>query len=212
MNKWIGLLLLPMPSAIKVLVLRWLGHNVHRTAYIGFSYLGVRKITMEENTYIGTGNIFTHLDQLEMKAGSRINRWNRFTSGPMYKGCLRLLTRASISLRHYFDVCDLVQIGENTIVAGHHSTFFTHSKGVEVIDYTKPIIIGDWCYLGSNLKAVPGVKLGHHCFVGMGSVLVGDYSTVNFSLVAGNPAKARKKLSPDSAYFQQKEIVHPHLK
>jgi acetyltransferase-like isoleucine patch superfamily enzyme len=212
MNKWIALLLLPMPSRIKVLVLRMLGQKVHRTARIGFSYLSVKNIILEENTYIGTGNIFTNLNHLEMKEGSRINRWNRFTSGPSYNGYLRLLRRASISLRHYFDVCDLVEIGENTIVAGHHSTFFTHSKGVDVIDYTKPIIIGDWCYLGSNLKVVPGVELGHHCFVGMGSVLVGNLADVSFSLVAGNPAKAKKSLSSDSAYFLQKEIVHPHLK
>lgn len=212
MSKLLALIILPLPSVLKVIVLKLLGHEIHRSAYIGFSYLNVKNISLAKNTYIGLGNIFTNLETLEMHAGSRINRWNRFTSNLSFHGKVRLLKHASISLRHYFDVCDLVELGANTIVAGHDSTFFTHSKGVITIDYVKPIIVGSWCYLGSNLCVAPGAKIGNHCFVGMGSVLVGDMSSYSFSLIAGNPAKIKKKLPKDANYFIQGDIAHPHLR
>ena len=145
MNKLIALAILPLPSFLKVRLLRLLGHSIHKTAYIGFSILDVKRIHLGENTYIGIGNVFTNLETLEMHEGSRINRWNRFTSGREFHGKMLLHRHASISLRHYFDVCDLVEVGANTIIAGHRSSFFTHSKGVDTIDYTKPIIVGEWC-------------------------------------------------------------------
>lgn len=212
MNKFIALVILPLPSSIKVLLLRLLGHSVHKTAHIGFSVLNIKNIRLDENAYIGAGNIFTGLEALEMHAGSRINRWNRITSDPEFRGVLRLHRHASISLRHYLDVCDLVEIGANTIVAGHRSSFFTHSKGVETIDYVKPIIIGEWCYLGSNLAVAPGAVVGDHCFVGMGSVVAGDVSMFKYKLLVGNPARPKRDLRKDAPYFAQGDIRHPHLK
>jgi len=211
MNKILALLLLPLPSFLKVRILRLLGHPVHKTAYIGFSILNVREIRLDAHTYIGIGNIFTGLKALEMHEGSRINRWNRFTSSCEFDAKLFLQRYASISLRHYFDVCDLIEIGANTIVAGHRSSFFTHSKGVQVIDYVKPIVIGEWCYLGSNLNVAPGAKVGHHTFVGMGAVLAGDMSEHNYTLLVGNPARSKKGLSKDAVYFAQGDILHPHM-
>lgn len=201
-----------LPSKVKLMILRFLGHEVHKTAYIGFSYLHVKRIRLDKNSFIGTGNIFKQLEELEMLEGARINRWNRFTSTSSCQGKLVLKDRASISLRHYFDVCDLVEVGSNTIIGGHRSTFFTHSKGVEEIDYVRPIVIGDWCYLGSNLCVAPGVVIGSHCFVGMGAVVVGDHSSESYCLIGGNPAKVRKSLPENAAYFLQQKIIHPHMK
>jgi len=212
MNKWLALLVLPLPSKLKNFILRFLGHNIHKSAYIGFSYLNIDRIELAQDTYIGHGNVFFRLGSLQLDQGSRISRWNQFSSGAIYQGKIILKKNASISLRHYFDVCDLIEIGENTIVAGHRSTFFTHSKGIEKIDYTKQIVIGNFCYLGSNLKVLPGVVIADHCFVGMGSVLVGNLSESPFFLFAGNPAKPIKKLPETAAYFQQGNIIHSHVK
>lgn len=124
---------------------------------------------------------------------------------------MHLKHNASVSLRHYFDVCDLVQVGPNTIIAGHRSTFFTHSKGLDTIDYTKPIVIGEYCYLGSNIAVAPGAQVGDHCFVGMGSVVVGDMSYCKYALIAGNPAIKKRDLSENAKYFLQGDIKHAHL-
>lgn len=91
--------------------------------------------------------------------------------------------RSSVALRHYFDVCDLFEVGKDSIIAGQGSAFFTHSKGLDPVDYVEPIRIGDWCYVGSNICCVPGVTVGHHTFVGMGAVLVGDYSDAPYVLL-----------------------------
>lgn len=212
MNRYLALLLAFLPSSAKVSLLRLLGHDVHPTAYVGFSYLNIKNVKLAKDTYIGHGNVFTNLDRLELREGSRINRWNRFTSTPGLAGNLVLGERSSISLRHYFDVCDLIQVGHDTIIAGHHSTFFTHSKGIEQVDYARPILIGDWCYLGSDLKVAPGARLGSHCFIGMGAVLSGDLSGESYALLTGNPISVKKRLPPTAAYFTQGPLRHPHMK
>lgn len=212
MNRWLALGLALLPSRMKVTALRLLGHRVHKSAHIGFCYLDVEHISLAQDTYIGHGNIFTNLDHLELQSGARINRWNRFTSVPGYVGKLVVGERSSISLRHHFDVCDLIQVGHDSIIAGHRSTFYTHSKGIECVDYAKPILIGDWCYLGSNLCVVPGAKVGSYCFVGMGTVLSGDLSHENYCLLAGNPVSVRRRLSSESPYFMQGALRHPHMK
>ena len=211
MNRWLALVAVFLPSSVKVALLRFLGHKVHKATYIGFSYLHVKHISLAEETYIGHGNVFTNLDHLELRTGARINRWNRFTSGPGYVGRLVMGERSSISLRHYFDVCELIQVGHDTTIAGHHSTFFTHSKGIEALNYVKPVLVGDWCYLGSNLNVAPGAKVGDYCFVGMGAVLSGDYRQESYALLAGNPASVKKRLSPTSAYFAQGKVHQPHM-
>lgn len=212
MNRWLVLVVLILPLSAKISLLNLLGHKVHRTAYIGFSYLDVQRIELAENSYIGHGNVFKNLHRLELRSGSRINRWNRFTSTPNHDGRLIVGERSSVSLRHYFDVCDMVEIGHDTIVAGHRSTFFTHSKGLEEIDYIRPIYVGDWCYLGSNLCVVPGAKVGSHCFVGMGAVLTRDLYHESYCLLTGNPAGVKKRLSPESPYFTQGKLCQPHMR
>ena len=166
---------------------------------------------MGENTYIGPGNIFKGVSKLTMKKGSRINRWNYFTSTPALKAHLRLGKRTSISMRHYFDLSGDIIIKEDTIIAGVRSTFLTHSKGIDQIDYIKPIEIGNWCYIGSNSSFVPGAKIGDNCFLGMGSVVTKDCSKITFSLLAGAPAIVKKEISAECSYFQQKELIHPHM-
>jgi acetyltransferase-like isoleucine patch superfamily enzyme len=210
--RFMPLLLLFLPSYIKKIVLRIFGHDIHHTCYIGFSYLDVRSITLRPNSYIGHGNVFSSLDQLTMDEGSRIERWNRISSGSSYNGVMSLGKRSAITLRHYLDVCDLFNIGDDTIIAGQRSTFFTHSKGIDAVDYVKPISIGNWCYLGSNVCFTPGAKIGNGVFVGMGAVVAGDKSSENYMLIVGNPAKKKRTLDPESAYFKQGPLEHGHTK
>jgi len=201
-----------MPSGLKIILLRLLGNDIGKDCYIGFSYIDVDNIIMANSCYIGTGNIIKSLCSLEMRYGSRINRWNQITSNKKFNAKLLLGNNSSISLRHYFDVCANVSIGNNTIIAGHRSSFFTHSKGVYEIDYQKEIVIGEFCYIGSNVMLAPGSKVGHRCFVGMGSVVVGDNTHISNSLIAGNPAVCKKEYDENAVYFNQPEIIQLHRK
>jgi acetyltransferase-like isoleucine patch superfamily enzyme len=78
------------------------------------------------------------------------------------------------------------------------------------IDYVKPLIIGSWCYVGSDVRFAPGAQIGHHTFVGMGAVVAGNHNEQNYVLLAGNPAMVRKKLPQDAPYFMQGFLRHIH--
>jgi len=207
----ISMLVMFLPSGIKIKILNKMGHRIGNGCYIGFSVLDVERIELSDNCYIGHGNIFKRIKKLTMGKGARINRWNYFTSSQMSDGQLTIGDFSSISMRHYFDICCSITIGSNTIVAGINSTFFTHSKGIDPIDYVKPIEIGNWCYIGSNCYFVPGAKIDSYCFVGMGSVLTRDYSGIQYALLAGNPASVKKSLPRDGKYFRQEHLLHPHM-
>ena len=57
---------------------------------------------------------------------------------------------------------------------------------------TRPIVIGDNCWLGSNSVICAGVELGDHVIVGAGSVVTHDFPAN--CIVAGVPAKIIKEI------------------
>ena len=76
-----------------------------------------------------------------------------------------------------------VRLGRNVIIGGRNSSLWTHNR-----QETAPIEIGDFCYLGSEVRLAPGAKLPEECILGIGAVLVGEIREPR-SLVAGVPAK-----------------------
>ena len=69
--------------------------------------------------------------------------------------------------------------------------------------------LGDWCYIGSNSRFVPGSGVGYYTFVGMETVLTKSF-TENCVLIAGNPSSIKKMLSQKEAYFDRKYLPHDH--
>ncbi|MCU0241740.1 MAG: hypothetical protein MUF51_04890, partial [Vicinamibacteria bacterium] len=61
---------------------------------------------------------------------------------------------------------------------------------------TAPITLGDFCYIGSEVRLAPGASLPERCILGLGSVLVGKIEEPG-SLVAGVPAKVVRPLRPE---------------
>lgn len=57
---------------------------------------------------------------------------------------------------------------------------------------TKPIVIGENCFIGCNSIILKGTVLGEGCVVGAGAVVSGKFE-VN-SVIGGNPARVIKKL------------------
>ncbi|MBQ9419728.1 MAG: sugar O-acetyltransferase [Synergistaceae bacterium] len=61
-----------------------------------------------------------------------------------------------------------------------------------VLEYAKPIVIGNNCWLASNVTVVGGVSVGDGSVIGAGSVVTRDIPANVFA--AGNPCKIIKQI------------------
>ncbi|KAL0219075.1 hypothetical protein P9112_004728 [Eukaryota sp. TZLM1-RC] len=92
--------------------------------------------------------------------------------------------------------CGQVTIGNN-VMLGPNVQIYTVNHPFDVktrnsfLEYTKPITIGDNCWLGGGVVVLPGVTIGKNSVVGAGSVVVEDVP--EDCLVAGNPAVVKKR-------------------
>ncbi len=90
-----------------------------------------------------------------------------------------------------------VRIGKHARI-GPNCQFYTPNHPVDYIERRKSvetayeIKIGDDCWLGGNVTILPGVTIGDRCIIAAGSVVTKDVP--NDTMVAGNPAKIKKKL------------------
>lgn len=60
----------------------------------------------------------------------------------------------------------------------------------------KPIVIGDYCWLGRNVNILAGVTLGPRTIVGAGAVVTKSFPE-GYCVLGGNPAKVIKYLEKD---------------
>jgi acetyltransferase-like isoleucine patch superfamily enzyme len=202
------LVLMLLPSWLKVLVLRRLGHEIGADVRIGICYLDVRKIVLQDHVRIASFNYFKNLRQLTMLESARIGGClNWFTAaaandeGNPGFGRFELGRGSNITGRHFFDLADEVRIGNETLVAGFSSVCLTHTYTSERRNINRPIRIGDRCYVGSHVIFLPGSAVGDRNFVGAGSVVTKDLSAESGVLVAGNPARVRRRYPMSSWFF-----------
>jgi len=62
-----------------------------------------------------------------------------------------------------------------------------------MIEFSKPVTIGNDCWIGGNSIICPGVTIGNGCVIGAGSVVTKDIP--DNSLAVGNPAKVIRELN-----------------
>ena len=89
-----------------------------------------------------------------------------------------------------------VTIGSNVLL-GPGVQLYTASHPLEAQmrrthKISKPISIGDDCWIGGNAIICPGVTIGNGCVIGAGAVVTKDIP--DYSMAVGNPAKVIKKL------------------
>lgn len=91
-----------------------------------------------------------------------------------------------------------VNIGSNVLIGpGVH--IYTSTHPVDAIErremqFSKPVSIGEDCWIGGNSVICPGVTIGKGCTIGAGSVVTKDIP--DNSLAAGNPARVIRNLNP----------------
>lgn len=110
----------------------------------------------------------------------------------------------------------LITIGKNCHLT-NGVKFITHDGGtllfrhiVPDLEITKPITLGDNCYLGNDVTLMPGVTIGNNCIVGTGSIVTKDIP--DNSVAVGIPAKVIKSTNEYLEKIKKESLHLGHLK
>ena len=167
--------------------------------------LGVKKIVIGDHVRIGHLNIIRGGQEVLLGRYAEIMRMNEINSirnpdvvnptDPRF-----LLGEGSIvTAGHKIDFTDLVTIGRRSILGGRNSSLWTHNR-----QRTRPIDIGSFAYIGSEIRMAPGSRVPSRCIVGIGSVITSEL-TAEGHLIAGVPAKAIKELTEEDQFLIQRK-------
>ena len=104
-----------------------------------------------------------------------------------------------VTAGHKIDFTDRVQIGRRSIIGGRNSSLWTHNR-----QRTRPIEIGSFAYVGSEIRVAPGGSIPSRCIVGIGSVIVNQLNQEN-RLIAGAPARSIKELSDEDKFLIERK-------
>ena len=215
-----------LPSFLKRPCYRlFFGYLVGKRVRIGFSIIDAKKCRIEDDTQIGHLNVIVgvkeltigdhvrigHLniirggDEVSLGRFSEIIRLNQINSirdpevvNPM-EPRFRLGDGSIVTTGHKIDFTDRVTIGRRTIIGGHNSSLWTHNR-----QRTRPIEIGSFTYVGSEIRIAPGGSIPSRCIVGIGSVITGCLAGEE-KLIAGVPAKVIKELSDEDKFLIERK-------
>lgn len=207
-----------LPSVVKRPLYRLLfGYRIGRGVRIGLALLDAQKLELGDGTTIGHFNLVLRVVELRTGRECRLGTLNIVRGGERvwlgdYVTVMRLnvlnaipdhdcTTEPASRLEvgdgtvvvsgHRIDFTDAVTIGRNVIIGGRNSSLWTHSR-----QQTAPITIGDFCYLGSEIRVAPGARLPSECILALGSVLAGVIEPSR-SLVGGVPARVVRSLNDE---------------
>jgi acetyltransferase-like isoleucine patch superfamily enzyme len=207
-------LLLPWALRRRVLVTVF-GYTIHPTSRIGFAWVTPKRLIMEAQSQIGTLTVCRGLDLVQLKANAAIGKanWvtghptgdrNHFTHQPDRRSELIMGEHSAITNRHLIDCTNSVTIGAFSVFAGFRSQILTHSVDLENSRQSSaPIVIGEYCFTGTNCVLLGGSSLPDHSVLGAKSLLNKPYSEP-YWLYAGIPARAVKPLSADMGFFKRR--------
>lgn len=211
-----------LPSPVARLCYRWFfGYRIGRRFHIGFSLIDVSSCEIGDDVSIGHFNVFTGTKALSIGEHTRIGHLNVFRGGDeirigRYCEILRLNEINSIpepdvmneidprfilgdggmlGASHKIDFTDRVEFGKRVILGGRNSSVWTHNRQM-----TAPVTIGDYSYIGSEIRIAPGGSIPARCIVGIGTVVTKRFDREE-TLIAGVPAAVVKELGDEGKFL-----------
>jgi len=163
--------------------------------------LGVGKLSLGDHVRIGHLNIIRGGDEVRLGRYSEIIRVNEINSIPdpdvvnPVDPKFLLGPGSIITANHKIDFTDRVEIGRRSIIGGRNSSLWTHNR-----QRTLPISVGDFAYVGSEIRMAPGSSVPSRCIVGIGAVITGKIDGEGY-LIGGVPAKPIKELAEDDKFL-----------
>jgi acetyltransferase-like isoleucine patch superfamily enzyme len=215
-----------LPSPIACFCLRWLfGYKIGRRVRIGFTIIDAGECIIADGVSVGHLNVFTGISKLSIGEHSRIGALNIFRGGDeiaigRYCDVLRqneinsipepdvvneieprfiMGDGSMIGASHKIDFTDRVEFGKCVILGGRNSSIWTHNR-----QKTKPVMIGERTYLGSEIRIAPGSVVAPRCIVGMGAVISGKFES-EYKLIGGVPAKEIKDLDEEGRFLTERK-------
>jgi hypothetical protein len=215
MKKLVAILLLFLPWRLRRIALNKIfRYQIHPTARIGLSLICPVRLEMDAGARIGNLTLCKGISLLKMSEKSSIGNLNWITGFPENdhsffsadvgrKPELILGAQSAVTTRHFIDCTNSIRIGKFTTFAGAHSQMLTHSIDLyECRQSSKPITIGEYCFVGTGCVLLGGSSLPDYSVLGANSVLNKHHAEPYF-LYAGNPARPIKQLPREMAYFNR---------
>jgi acetyltransferase-like isoleucine patch superfamily enzyme len=167
--------------------------------------IGVKNLKLGDHVKIGHLNIIRGGEQVDLGRYSELIRMNEINSIPEPDAVNPVDPRFSlgngsiITTGHKIDFTDRVEIGRRTIIGGRNSSLWTHNR-----QRTQPITIGEFAYVGSEIRMAPGSALPSRCVVGIGAVVAGKIDAEGW-MIGGVPAKPIKELSTEDRFLIERK-------
>jgi acetyltransferase-like isoleucine patch superfamily enzyme len=213
---FIKALIVLFPWSLKRILLQFLfRYQLAPTAHIGFAWVYPRNLRMDTGSRIDDFTVAVNLDALILGKFSSIGRSNwitgfststtssHFAHQPKRSAELLLGDHSAITKNHHIDATNKISIGSFTTIAGYRSQFLSHSIDLYFNrQHSDPILIGDYCFVGSGCIVLGGSILPDHSVLGALSLLNKPFNDP-WTLYAGQPAKIVKSIDKDAAFFSR---------
>jgi len=163
------------------------GMKFGKKSYIGLGYdflfNSMNGIIIDDDVLIGRNAWIQTIDNNDINLDSPIIFIGKSS---------RIGRNVTISCKKKIIIGERCLISYNVSILDHDHDCINYQPIEGVLTDPEEISIGGDCFIGAHVFILKGVQLGKHCVVGANSVVTKSF--LDYSLIAGNPAKLVKNI------------------